>query len=300
MDVIRQKTLEAQQQTEQKRKARDDALAARVKAAKQRQRARLGLPPLAEDESKIEIDDKLYDNTDEIKSKMHQEKVQRKKEKTERMLEKQRQKHIRPWDIGKSDSSVVNNSDNTSDIDDNDDDNNKVAKEWLYKPEKEPLTQQQWNERKRKERITEFAPSQSLLDNNAAPSEQNNIFDKFGNIIEADIENRSLKFTTKKKKEFKSRNVQIYHDAIPVPITNALLNNELLTDEQQHPIKRKGAEIPPPSTFEYYQSETTKRNKASQNINLESSIEAGLKFLRDQSDKGTCSTKSKWTSNADY
>ena len=46
LETIRQRTLESQKQREQQRTARENIIAERVKAAKNRQRARLGLPPL--------------------------------------------------------------------------------------------------------------------------------------------------------------------------------------------------------------------------------------------------------------
>ncbi|XP_055610221.1 coiled-coil domain-containing protein 174-like [Uranotaenia lowii] len=155
LDSIRESTLEAQRQKDNLRQARDRIIADRVKAAKARQRARLGLPPEPEESEekgaeknesvgKSEGDnqsavggDDLYDNTEEKKRLKAEAKARKKKEKEERKREKERAKHVRPWDAGKE-----------QDID----------KEW--KPAKEwyVMSQEEWNEMKRNERIPEFAP----------------------------------------------------------------------------------------------------------------------------------------------
>ncbi|XP_055605269.1 uncharacterized protein LOC129753476 [Uranotaenia lowii] len=155
LDSIRESTLEAQRQKDNLRQARDRIIADRVKAAKARQRARLGLPPELEESEekgaeknesvgKSEEDnqsavggDDLYDNTEEKKRLKAEAKARKKKEKEERKREKERAKHVRPWDAGKE-----------QDID----------KEW--KPAKEwyVMSQEEWNEIKRNERIPEFAP----------------------------------------------------------------------------------------------------------------------------------------------
>lgn len=48
--------------------------------------------------------------------------------------------------------------------------------------------------------------------------------------------------------------------------------------------KRKGAEIAPPPTFDYYGPSSTKQQKANTFTNLEDSIAAGLRFLREKAE----------------
>jgi hypothetical protein len=62
---------------------------------------------------------------------------------------------------------------------------------------------------------------------------------------------------------------------------------------------QRGAAIPPPATMEYFGPSSSKQSRPRQAppANLEASISAGLKFLREQVDKGN---KHKWTSANDY
>ncbi|XP_019563605.3 coiled-coil domain-containing protein 174 [Aedes albopictus] len=152
LDSIRDATLEAQKEREDLRKARDKIIADRMKAAKARQRVRQGLPPEEEkrEEAKPEsekepqqqsdaatTDDALYDTSEERKRLKAEAKAQRKKEKEERKRDRERQKHVRPWDEGKHKDEEMEW---------------KPAREWHV------MSQEEWNEMKRKERIDEFAP----------------------------------------------------------------------------------------------------------------------------------------------
>lgn len=148
LDSIRDATLEAQKEREDLRKARDKIIADRMKAAKARQRARQGLPPEEEKEEPSAepekepqqseaTEDALYDTSEEKKRLKAEAKAQRKKEKEERKRNRERQKHVRPWDEGKQ-------KDDEMDW--------KPAREWHV------MSQEEWNEMKRKERIDEFAP----------------------------------------------------------------------------------------------------------------------------------------------
>ncbi|XP_053695069.1 coiled-coil domain-containing protein 174 [Sabethes cyaneus] len=139
LDSIREATMEAQKEKEDLRKARDKIIAERVKAAKARQRARLGLPPEDEEESAKNDakDEELYDTAAEKKRLKAEAKALKKKAKEEKKRERERQKHVRPWDQGKE-------RDDELDW--------KPAREWHV------MSQEEWNEMKRKERIEEFAP----------------------------------------------------------------------------------------------------------------------------------------------
>uniref|UniRef100_A0A6E8VEI1 CCDC174 alpha/beta GRSR domain-containing protein n=1 Tax=Anopheles coluzzii TaxID=1518534 RepID=A0A6E8VEI1_ANOCL len=283
LDSIRETTMEAQKEREALRQARDKLIADRVKAARARQRARQGLPPEEDEDSskqqQTEASDQLYDPVEERRKRKAEEKQRKRKEKEERRRERERADHVRPWDEGKE--------------------QNPDDKEWVPAKEKFILSQHEWNDLKRSERIAEFAPPPVETASTARSR-------------------RSLFFTTKKnppKKELKRRNLNAVEMstpakmAAPVPIRNELSDGE--ADEEAAVLPpRKGAEIEPPATYDYYgPSDAARRSRpaAGQTVapenrtNLEASIEAGLKFLRNQSDKsGGPGTKNRWTSNADY
>lgn len=352
------------------RKARDKIIADRMKAAKARQRARLGLPPEEEKEEpepekepqqSDAKEDALYDTNEEKKRLKAEAKAQKKREKEERKRERERQKHVRPWDAGKQKDEDMEW---------------KPAKEWHV------MSQEEWNEMQRKERVDEFAPpvdyrskagrgwqnpflqpryvedrsgqnehddsdadgekqigplpgdrfydiEDSTANNPLVPSSSGAALDEDvsmptipgteNDIVLPEETNRTLFFTSKKtKKVFKRRNYDASLDDAgsekrskpqqkAVPIRNELSDD---SGEEKEVYRREGtgAEIPPPPTFEYYgpTSSAIKQNQRrappiSKNV-LEASIEAGLRFLREQSDKSgpSTGTKNRWTSNADY
>lgn len=281
LDEMREKTLESQQQRESQRLTREKIIAERVKAAKNRQRARLGLPPI-EDEPVPEP--KLFDTKEEEKRKKREAKEKRRKEKEEKLREQERKQHVRPWDRNKS---GVRPTDNESESDND---------EWNYKPEREPMSQEQWNERQREERKMEFAP----MPEPTPPPPPKRSFrghSDYNISLPDESARESLFFTSKKPqkpKEFIKRN---YNTSNADDISN---ENDVDDTEDDDRIKGKGAEIPPPATFEYYGPSSSKRSKPAPKPNLEQSIAAGLKFLRDRSDKGILPPKSNWTANADY
>ncbi|XP_058451477.1 coiled-coil domain-containing protein 174 [Malaya genurostris] len=363
LDAIREATIDAQKEKDDLRKARDKIIADRVKAAKARQRARLGLPPEEEAEETEDKDEELYDTTAEKKRLKAEAKAKRRKEREERKRDHERQKHVRPWDAGKE-------LDEQSEW--------KPAREWYV------MSQEEWNEMKRKERISEFAPpvekptgwvelvkknpllnSPRDVGNEVKPTEEeeeedddeeeqigplppqrsdgieermaNNPLLTSARATQHDVEdifmptvpgmedlilpeetNKTLFFTTKKK-EFKRRNYDAFENPTgpekqqklqqnPEPIRNELSDGS--EDEREHKQSANmGVQIPPPPTFDYYgptsSSSRIKQNQRQPPVTktaLEASIEAGLKFLRNQSDKGgpSIATKNKWTSNADY
>lgn len=373
LDSIREATVDAQREKEDLRKARDRIIADRVRAAKARQRARLGLPP-EEEKSGDKPDDgskeELYDTEEERKRAKAEAKAKKKKEKEERRRDRERQKHVRPWDEGKEQD---------------------TDREWKPTKEWRVMSQEEWNEMQRKERNAEFAPpvdygsrwekrternpllatatvmaqnkddddddekdsdeeeqigplppSSSLgygnhdagMDNNpllmpppttSGGGEPEEIsmpsvpgMEDIFLPPEEEPPSRSLFFTTKKKKEFKRRNYETTA-ATGVPQKRANLEqrgvpirNELSDDGEEEEDQRKargGVEIAPPPTFDYYGPTSAAaggghkvRKPPVSKTSLEASIEAGLKFLRNQSDKAGPSggTKNRWTSNADY
>lgn len=291
LEAIRLKTLTSQKERENQRMSREKIIAERVKAAKNRQRARLGLPPLegkfgdgsifcnlffmfcfvfTSKDNPEPTEQELFDKTAEEKLKKKEEKAKRKKEEEEKLKDGERKKHIRPWD---KDKSGVRRS-NYSDSDD--------EEEWKYQPEREPMSQEQWNERERSKRNMEFAP---------IPTEtvvrHSNPFNQQSSQAYEECENKTLNFTSKKRKPFVVRHVD---EPVGTPIHDELISNYIAS--------RRGAEIAPPANL--YDPGAPVRKQKRMETSIESSIEAGLRYLREQSDKGTLSTKSKWTSNADY
>lgn len=276
LEVERERTLEAQRKRDQQRQQREKVIGDRVFAAKNRQRARLGLPPLEREEAEASVGTKEDGDVakEDKRRQRKEEKERKKKEREEQLRAEERKQHLRPWDHGKGESVAPRPP-----FSDSDDD----AKEWQYKPEKpEPMSQEQWNDMKRAQRVQEFAPV-------------------------SETETRQLnRFTTIQPKTFKRRNC----DTMPAPppnMYNEAIRNELDANECPEPIddesnKRRRAEFAPPPTFEYYGPAITSRPRQPQTAtnDLETSIEAGLRFLREQSDKSATGTKQKWVSNADY
>lgn len=264
LEAERIRTLDAQQNREQQRQLREKLIANRVLSAKNRQRTRQGLPPLEEIEAHNTTKNRSSDETKKDRKHIKRDGKQRAQlERAERRLEAKRQEYIRPWDYGK-DGTLSKKYAKCSDDE---------SKEWQYVPERrEPLSQEQWNDMKRSERLPEFAP--------------------FFEVETAQLN----RFSTVKLKPFKKRNIdQLVDDPIQV---------ELIPNEQKVSL-RSGTEIPPPLTFEYFGPTTITHssngnNSGLLNNHLESSIEAGLRFLREKSDKNAPGSKQTWVSNADY
>lgn len=268
LEEQREKTLEEQRKREEVRLARERIVAERVFAAKNRQRARLGLAPLSREEYEAaEKKEQVEEPKEDPKEKKKEEKERKKVEKLEKEREEKRQRHLRPWDEGK-DSAPRRRPSSSSD-----------DEKWEYKPEKpEPMSQQQWNEMKRTERNPEFAPPSMMEE----PPQSFN------------------RFTTKKPKPMKRRNETAYGNMFNEPIKNELDGNDfpLEVDESN---KRRRAEVAPPPTFNYYGPTSTSKPKPhGNNTDITASIEAGLKFLREKSDKSSAGTKQSWVANTTY
>ncbi|XP_031634300.1 coiled-coil domain-containing protein 174 isoform X2 [Contarinia nasturtii] len=266
LESERDKTLEEQRKREEVRLAREKMVAERIFGAKNRQRARSGLPPLTRDEFEANGNKEKTDeeNKEERKQRKRDEKEKKKKEKMEREREDKRQNHLRPWDEGKDEGKDRKKRPTMSSDEDDD--------RWEYKPEKpEPMSQQQWNDMKRTERIPEFAPPM--------------------------MEESFNRFTTKKPKPIKRRNENMFNE----PIRNELDGHDFpVNDDESH--KRRRAEVPPPPTFDYYGPTSTAKSKnRPPSGDITDSIEAGLKFLREKSDKNASgTTKQSWVANTTY
>lgn len=307
-DALRNVTLVEQKKREEQKMAREKIIAERVKAAKNRQRARQGLPPEEEEiiptksEETIANEQDLYDKSEEAIKLKAEAAEKKKKEKAERKREKERQNHIRPWDKGKQ----KGDSSGRRGVSDDDEDGDGSDEEWKYKVVKEPMSQEQWNVEKRVERPKEFAPHYYA---NQPQQSITPIFDLSrpppplpSTLHEED--NRSLFFTSKKKQPPSSTVTQssgvFYQRNAQPPPPSAPPITEL-------PRRGGGTEIAPPPTFDYYGPSASKQKRSTLSggggqtkTQLETSIDAGLRFLRDQSDKGHAGSKRTWTTNADY
>uniref|UniRef100_A0A1A9WJM7 CCDC174 alpha/beta GRSR domain-containing protein n=1 Tax=Glossina brevipalpis TaxID=37001 RepID=A0A1A9WJM7_9MUSC len=274
LEKAREQTIEEQDRRDALRAQREKIISERVFAAKNRQRARLGLPPL-----RLEVDSELEKQQNEHKETKEERKLRKKARKLEKKREKEdqerefeRQQHIRPWDRNKD--GVPKNSV----VDRHEDE------EWSHKPEREPMTQQQWNEYKRSERIEEFAPPAEVPLKRKSftstfisqPPPPPSINSSNMSVHDEDIETFiNYQSTKKSAKYFKKRNY---------------VNDENGGEE----IQSTSRKIDLDSERHY----NTKRTKPSED--LEQSIEAGLRFLRNNYDKQIPFSKSTWTANADY
>lgn len=281
LEKARQQTIEEQKRREALKEQREKIIAERVLAAKNRQRARLGLPPLEKEELVEEkSEEKPPETKEERKARKKAEKLEKKKLKEEKERERERLNHIRPWDKEKEGVAAKNTNEN------------EATEEWQYKPEREPMTQEQWNEYKRNERINEFAPpptQEKPLKRTNFKSNQNNYTpSNYHNVPPPEIETGFSKFqTTKKTKTFKRRN---YEETSKEP------TDDIPSTSYQ---ANTGVCIPPPSNLEdFHLPSHNKKPKTSHE--LEKSIEAGLRFLRNNCDKDIHATKSSWTAKADY
>lgn len=275
MEIEREKTLDEQRKREQVRLAREKIIADRVFAAKNRQRARLGLPPLDKEELvEGETESKKEESKMERKQRKREEKERKKKETLEQEREEKRLHHLRPWDHGKD------GAQRRSSLSDDE--------KWEYKPPKpEPMSQEKWNEIKRAERNPDFAPPQPKPPSMPPPSMPPSPPPPMQSF------NR---FTTIKPKPLKRRNETACGNMFNEPIRNELDGNDFPID-QDETNKRRRAEVPPPA-FDY--SSSSRPKTQAKTGDLSASIEAGLRFLREKSDKNVASTKQSWVSNTVY
>lgn len=217
------------------------------------------------------VDDKLYDKEDEKKEREEEQKrVQIEKEK---IREIERKRHVRPWDKAKNFTTAHSDSSDDSDSNDN--------RDWEPRKEYQPMSQQQWNEKQRVERKQEFAPKYETFvrpkENDVI--EQNNDYydDRDGSLLLENERNEKSLFFTTKSKTFKRRNAEVAEDSMKEDDVISNANDEASGSKSFRP-----SELPPTKT-------------------IESSIAAGLKFLRKQSDKDEVpKNKNKWCSTNEY
>ncbi|KAJ8711710.1 hypothetical protein PYW08_008664 [Mythimna loreyi] len=255
----REETLKAQKEAEQVRKKRDEMIAARVAAARARQRARAGLPPEEPKENQKDFTTCLLEFLTQQKNEADakaKEKENKLKEEQEKERQKLREAYVREWDIGKEGV------------------DGKVKKF-------REMTQEEYVEQQRDKRIKEFAPPQTSTSGNSS------IFDDKGNKVDsketaatktwADVrprvstppppeigeltditQNKGLYFSSSKNNDGPSKNFK-YRNFVkaqePTPIVDELEDTDAVADDTRRE-KRKldsgSVEVPPPPTFEYY------------------------------------------------
>ncbi|XP_066247138.1 coiled-coil domain-containing protein 174 [Euwallacea similis] len=285
---LRVETEQKQKRAVELKELRDKQMAARIKAAKNRRRARLGLPP-EEDEPEAAPAPEI--ESEEQKKK--QEKKDKKQLEHEEKLNEARKRHVRPWDIGKEG----------------------VSK--FYE-----MTQHEWNEKKRKERRKEFAPPSTYskrdfsgmrtLESHNEESDKSLRFTtknlkrsinpyKYDEDSPRKSSHRPSKSNSYEPEEPTSDQEGVISDAMaPTSIMNEVEDTEfedsLLADyhrvmeekvrEVNEESRGKRTEIPPPPTFEYFgPSGVPPPTRNAGPINISESIEAGLKFLRSQEEQ---------------
>lgn len=269
----RQDTLKKQEEAEEMRKKRDELMAARVAAARARQRARAGLPPEPPQENQKDFSACLLElltrqrNEVEEKAKAEENKI---KEEQEKERQKLREAYIREWDLGKE------------------------GVEDKVKKFRE-MTQEEYVEQQRNKRINEFAPPQIsekkssfVFDskgrkvNSEEPATQNKTWSDvrpkintpppphIGEISldesssptlieESNSKKRKGLYFSSKETRFNYRNFVPQQDLTPIV-------NELSDDESNTALETKNtgnvpshSEIAPPATYEYYGPVNKKR-----------------------------------------
>ncbi|KAH8241229.1 hypothetical protein KR032_002779 [Drosophila birchii] len=279
LEEARKATTAEQNRRDEMRAKRDLLVADRVLAAKNRIRARNGLPPISKEEYEREQKQKRDEETAEAEARAQEEQqkkeaIDKKKADEEAELEELRKEHVRDWDRDKPGVAAKRRGSESSE-----------EEEWKYKAERLPMSQEEWNEKQRAQRQAEFAP----MPEPTPPPKRSN-FNSMpppptweGGSAEQEFCNFH---TTKRERTFQRRNY------IPA--------NEDNQDEEPGPSSSsRGAAIPPPPGLDDTAAPPTAKRAKSQ-ADLERSIEAGLRFLRDNCDKGVLGNKATWTAKADY
>ncbi|KAI4460326.1 hypothetical protein MML48_6g00006369 [Holotrichia oblita] len=278
-DILFDETQREQRKAEQLRQMRDKQLAARTRAAKNRKRARLGLPPEEENEEEVTKTTES-DNDESAEKEKTPEEIAIEKER-----ELMREKHIRPWDYGKE-----------------------GVKEHIE------YTQEDWVHKQRRERKEEFAPPSSYVEDKNSlyftskkeSKTKNKERKKDSFYIDTSRPPPKINNPSKRKvNPYKTEEQEDSHKTKkfePKPIVDECIDfddeqNELMKDylvfkERFETEERgRGAEIAPPPTFEYYGPSGSKRIKPQvKKVAIEDSISAGLQFLRQQAEKKKNST----------
>lgn len=198
----------------------------------------------------------------------------KKKEAIEKLLDEARKKYVRPWDVGKEGVKAH------------------------YE-----MTQEEWVDKKRSERPTEFAPPTYPEFSKRAKNITDTKVNEKSESTTKKIKQRNYNNRPKKQMTEVTRNYENSSASTPIYTSNDFENrllNDYNKDAQKHLYdsyhkpdihepdsedRGKGTEIAPPPTYEYYEPSSKKLRKSSpKHIDIEESIEAGLKFLRKQAE----------------
>ncbi|EDV43482.1 uncharacterized protein Dana_GF16501 [Drosophila ananassae] len=271
LEEARQKTAEEQKRRDELRAKRDSIVADRVLAAKNRIRAREGLPPISKEEYEQEQLLKKQEETAETdrerKEREKKEALDRKKAKQEAELDDLRKEHVRDWDRDKPGVAKRTESESSEE-------------EWQYKAERLPMSQEEWNEKQRAQRKEEFAPMPEPKRTNFSSMPPPPAW------VKGEEEFRNF-HTSKQERSFQRRSYN----------ANSEDNND---DGPSTSSRQMGAAIPPPASLNDTAMLPPAAKRPKSQLELERSIEAGLKFLRENCDKGALGNKATWTAKADY
>lgn len=281
LEEARKATTAEQTRRDEMRAKRDILVADRVLAAKNRIRARNGLPPISKEEYERDQQQKKAEETAEAEARQQEEQkkreaIEKSKAEEEAELEELRKEHVRDWDRDKPGVAAKRRGSESPE-----------EEEWQYKAERLPMSQEEWNEKQRAQRQAEFAPmpepSPTLKRSNfsSMPPPPTPVWD--GGTADQEFCNFH---STKRERTFQRRN---YTPS----------NEDSYDDEPGTSARGLGAAIPPPPGLDDTAAPTTAKRAKTQ-ADLERSIEAGLRFLRDNCDKGVLGNKATWTAKADY
>lgn len=197
--------------------------------------------------------------------KMKQLELEKRKAETEEILNEARRRHLRPWDVGKDG----------------------VTKEHYE------MTQEEWNEMKRSERVDDFAPPTSYSTNNFAENKEEKKIDT--NTSDDDSKRKKRYKKNKQWREEKKSLSGHDHKLMPnkydvddlIDLTNAGSIADSGSSHENRKLshfkRRRGTEIPPPLQFDYFGPTSSKVPRRSfEKDDINESIEAGLQFLRKQ------------------
>lgn len=311
LDAEREKTRDAQQKRESVRSHRDKVVFDRIFAAKNRQRARLGLPFLTLEEFEAQqIEAKKSEVIDDAMAKKEENvpksKSSEKNEEELQLLDEKRREHLRPWDIGKSEQSIYGGS--TTELDE--------ETKWEYKPEKTVMSQYEWNENKRTERNPEFAPPQRSAAGSSSKFKSNEVPKSSYDVPKTsrDIPKTSYDIP-KSSYDLPKSSYDIPKTLYAEPKTSVSSER---ADDHEHRFKkpyRKRAYVDDDNdddSSSFSSNYPTHNQKQTEDIykpsgsntsdqpGLIASIDAGLQYLREQSDKNKLGTKSAWVTKTTY
>ncbi|KAH8295321.1 hypothetical protein KR018_009942 [Drosophila ironensis] len=275
LEEARKNTTAEQSRRDEMRIKRDNMIANRVLAAKNRIRARQGLPPISKadydrEQQRIKLEATGDTEKREREEREQKEALDKKRAKVEAEQNELRKDHVRDWDRDKP--GVAKRSEAESDS---------SEEEWQYKAERLPMSQEEWNEKQRAQRPAEFAPMPEPKRTNFSSMPPPPLW------VKGEEKEFCNFHTSKKERSFQRRSYNASDDA----------NND---DEPSTSARGLGVAIPPPSGLDDSTPLLPAAKRQKSQAELERSIEAGLRFLRQNCDKGVLGNKATWTAKADY